>query len=191
MRVCVRACSSKHHILFASMIQYNIRNSVHILHTHDPIQHSKLFSYGHAVFLCPHASLMHSYSTNRRLSLATPGEKDQASVMLRVQVTNKLHVYTGGGLQLGELTATFACQSTDRQPASHNHAATRKGSLTLVPQHFEFTYTYYLFVTLSPSHKGQATHTNGVLGSCMDAVFVLLVQKQEQIWTSLLHCFIK
>lgn len=54
---CIHVRMHTYHVLFASMIQYN-----YILHIHDRIQYSKLFSHGHA-------SCMHSYSKNGRPSL--------------------------------------------------------------------------------------------------------------------------
>ena len=53
--------------------------------------------------------------------------------MLRAR---SLTSYTRGGLELGELTAIFACQSTDRRPVTPDYTATGEESLTLCPTMF-------------------------------------------------------
>ena len=49
----------------------------------------------------------------------------------------------------------------------------------------------YICVSRSPGNWGKLRVQNGVLCSFADAVFKLLVHKQAEIWTSLLHSFIK
>ena len=48
----------------------------------------------------------------------------------------------------------------------------------------------YLCDTL-PGPQGKPRVQNGVSCSLADAIFKLLVQKQAEIWASLLHSFIK
>ena len=61
---------------------------------------------------------------------------------------------------------------------------------------YMYVYIYvYLSVTLSwprgGGGGGKPRVQNGDSDSYMDAVFELLAQKEAEIWTSLLHCFIK
>ena len=53
-------------------------------------------------------------------------------------------------------------------------------------------YVYiYISVSRSPGARGKRRVQNGVSRSLADAIFNLMVQKQAEIWTSLLHSFIK
>lgn len=137
--LCVHyVCTSVHtyipHTAYRLHSWYNFRKFFN-LHIHNPIPRLKLFSLGHALFLCLHASLMHDCSMKGRLALAY--SRRERSGFRDVQVTNKLH--KGGRAKARRANCHTTCQSANRRTVSPDHAAIGEGLLMLAPQCFAFS----------------------------------------------------